>query len=367
MSTHDDQPVELEDIERQLRRALTLEAHRMTPTDRLDDILGAARQSGSTAPGGGPRRWLAPVAAAAAVALIAAGAWAVTQRTGDQLVPTPPASSGPSAPSATSAPTPSASASSAPPAATTSVAVPVYFVGSTGSKKPTLKLFREFRATAVPAHPTDSQKAKAALTLAIQAQPTGNPDGYVQVWSGQRVDHVTVTPTAITVALASSGPSGEDAATQRLAVQQLVWTAQAAVGKGPIPVRFTVADGSSALFGRFPTSASYNRPGPDLLYQDLAPVWVTSPTRDQVYASSTPVVVQGQAIVFEGTVAWSLTRGSATVRSGSAMASVGAPAQGSYAIPLGTLSPGAYTVRVWETSMADGSVAAQRSVTFTVR
>ena len=110
-------------------------------------------------------------------------------------------------------------------------------------------------------------------------------------------------------------------------MQELVWTAQAAVGKGTIPVRFTVSDGSSALFGRFPTAQTYSRPGTDQLWKDLAPIWVTAPGRDQVLPAAKPVVVQGQAIVFEATVSWDLKRGSSTVKTGHTMASVGAPSR----------------------------------------
>lgn len=377
----DYEPGEFDRVERQLRHALAVEASRIQPADRLDEVLRTAHEAGPASDGTRPRRWLGPVSIAATVALIAGGAWAATHRSGDQLVPSPPASSapGPSAttgqptgsstsPSATTtgAPT-SGGATLAPPAGLTPTSLPVYFVGPIGDRKGTDKLFREFLPGSLPRGASAAQRAKAALALAVGGYPGGSSPGYLRPWAGQTVGDVTVTDRTITVALANGGASGLSAEPQRLAVQELVWTAQAAVGKGTIPVRFTVADGSGALFGRFPTSQAYNRPGKDQLFQDLAPVWVTAPGRGQVLPASKPVRVQGQAIVFEAALSWELTRGQTQVKAGHTTATAGAPAQGSYTVDLGLLTPGDYSVRVFEVSMADGSVAAQQTVGFTVR
>ncbi|HEV7171927.1 Gmad2 immunoglobulin-like domain-containing protein [Pedococcus sp.] len=372
----DYEPGELDRMEGQLRHALAVEASRIHPADRIDEVLRTAHEAGPTSDGVRPRRWLGPVSVAATVALIAGGAWAATHRSADQLVPAPPASSGPGLSATTGQPTGSSTVSSgtptsgtptAPPAGLTTASLPVYFVGPIGDSKGTHKLFREFLPGALHRGASPAERAKAALVLAVDAYPGGSTAGYLQPWSGQTIADVTVTDRTITVALANGGASGLSAETQRLAVQELVWTAQAAVGKGTIPVRFAVADGSAALFGRFPTSRTYNRPGSDQLFQDLAPVWVTTPGRGQVLPVSKPVHVQGQAIVFEGAVSWQLTRGQTQVKAGHTTATAGAPAQGSYSVDLGLLTPGDYTVRVFEVSMADGSVAAQEAVGFTVR
>jgi hypothetical protein len=372
----DFEPGEFDRVERQLRQALTREAERIHPHQRLDTILHTAREVGA---GDGPshptRRWLVPVAAAAAVAVIAGGVW-WSQRP-DSAPPTPPASSGPSAtsPSVTSpavtgtqtSPPPSSSTSPTGPAATQSVTLPVYFVGPVGGSKPTYRLFREFLRGDVAQPATAEARASAALAMAMNAQPYSNTDGYLQPWSGTRVTSVSVTPSAITVGLSNAGASGFDTETQRIAVQELVWTAQAAVGKGTIPVHFSVADGSTALFGHFPVSKAYNRPPSDQYYTDLAPIWVTTPSRDQVVPASRPVVVTGQAIVFEATVAWQLKSGATVVKSGNTTASIGAPYQGTYSVTLGRLAPGTYSIRVYELSAADGSVAAEKVVSFSVR
>jgi hypothetical protein len=377
----DYEPGEFDRVERELRRALAEESSRITPGNRLNGILHEAHEAGPIGARGGSRarRWLMPLAAAAAVAAIAGGVWFSNQD--DAVTPSPPAHT-PTAtqpsPSLTSPPTsPPSSApsqtptSSAPsstgPVTTQAVSLPVYFVGPVGDAKPTYKLFREYVRASVPKTPTDDELAKAALTLAVNAQPYSNTDGYLQPWSGQTIGDVRVTPEAITVTLANRGAEGFTPEVQRLAVQELVWTAQAAVQKGNLPVRFEIAGGSTKLFGSISTDQTFSRPGKDELWKDLAPIWVTSPARDQVLPASKKVVVQGQAIVFEANVGWQLSRGRSEVKSGHAMASIGAPSQGSFSIDLGALKPGDYTIRVFEASPKDGSISAEKSVSFTVR
>jgi hypothetical protein len=372
----DFEPGEFDRIERQLRQALARDAAQVRPGDRLDAILHEAHEAGPvTAAGGGGRRWLTPVAAAAAVAAIVGGLWWSGQDDGTEPTPpvtTPSVTTGPTGGTSTpttgptTAPTTSSGTATAGPAQT--VTLPAYFVGPIGDDKPTYRLFREFLRGEVPAGAGDADKVEAAVALALNAQPFSNTDGYLQPWSGTRVTEVTVTSDAITVVLSGPGAEGFDAEVQRLAVQQLVWTAQAAVGKGTIPVRFQVADGSDRLFGSLPVDRSYNRPPSDRLYEDVAPIWVTSPTRDAVLPAGKAVVAKGLAIVFEANVSWQLERGTTQVGTGFETATVGAPSQGSYEIDLGTLPAGDYTLRVFAMSMEDGDkVAAEDSVSFTVK
>lgn len=386
----DFEPGEFDRIERELRRTLTQEAGRVRPAERLDTILHEARTAGPvTATGGtGVRRWLVPAAAAAVVAAIAGGVWVSNQD--PSVAPGPPAGSPSSTAPAptgtasgtasatdqpTTAPSTSGASTSGPstsgpttsgPAATT-VALPAYFVGPIGDSVPTYKLFREFVRTPLRAGATDVDKVVAALGLAVNAQPYSNTDGYLQPWSGTTVTAATVTADAIEVRLGGPGAEGFTPEIQRLAVQQLVWTAQAAVGRGNLPVRFEIEGGGTKLFGSIATDQAFTRPSADESWRDLAPVWITSPTRDQVLPSAATVKVAGEATVFEATVSWELRRGTTLVTRGNAMATLGAPGRGTYSFDLGTLSPGTYTVKVYEASAKDGSVAAEDSVTFTVK
>jgi Immunoglobulin-like domain of bacterial spore germination len=343
------------DFERQLRESLHRDAERVSPRDRRTEILAMVHDDTQIAQPA--RRRFIPLAAAVSVALIGAIIWGVSNTGGGQ--PVQPAAS-------------STSSSSASPSATTGataqVALPAYFVGATSGTGDRFGLYREFVKTTVPVGATPAQKARAAVAVAMNAQPFTNFEPYIQPWSGQSVKDVTMTPSLITITLSGSSASGFTSEQTKLAVQELVWTAQAAVGQGTIPVKFVVADGSSTLFGTYPTAQTYNRPTKDLQYQDLAPIWITAPERGHVYKAGTSVVVTGESCAFEATTQWQLKKGGAVVRSGSTMASSGCPLRGTWKVDLGPLAAGDYTFRMYEVSMKDGKgIVAETSKPFTVR
>ena len=175
-------------------------------------------------------------------------------------------------------------------------------------------------------------------------------------------------PGLITVTLSGPGAKAFTTEQTKLAVQGLVWTAQAAIGQGPVPVKFAVADGSTRLFGAYPTARTYNRPAKALQYQDLAPIWITSPVREQVFPARAPVVAKGESCAFEANTQWQLKKGAATIKSGFTTASSGCPTRGTWEVKLGVLAPGDYVFRMYELSMEDGRrVMADSSKPFTVR
>ena len=348
------------DIERQLRESLRRHAERITPRERRTEILAMVHEQTETSEP--RRRWLIPVAAAASVALIGAIAWGVANTGTQQVAPagTPTAST-----TATSSTTATATPNA--PAATTHVALPAYFVGASSGAGDTFGLYREFVRTAVPAGATPAQKAKAAVAVAMNAQPFTNVEPYVQPWSGTTVKDLKLTPNLITITLSGPGASGFTPAQTKLAVQELVWTAQAAIGQGTIPVKFVVADGSPKLFGTYATNKTFNRPTKEQQYEDLAPIWILSPERDKVFAAGAPVVANGESCAFEGTTQWELKKGGAVVKSGSTMASSGCPIRGTWQVDLGNLAPGSYMFRMFEVSMKEGqSLVAETSKPFTV-
>jgi hypothetical protein len=362
----DYEPGEFDQVERRLRQALARDAEQVRPSNRLDTILHEAREVGPvTATGGsGTRHWVLPLAAAAAVAAIIGGVWWSGQDDGSTV--TPPATHGPSVSSSAPTTASTGSPTTSAPSATEAVSLPVYFVGPVGGDTTKYRLFREFLRATIPVGGGAANRVEAALGLAMNAQPFSNTDGYLQPWSGTRVTTASVTPEAIEVELSGPGAGGFDAETQRLAVQEIVWTAQAA-SQTSLLVRIRVADGSTTLFGSISTDQDFTRPPSDRLYEDVAPIWVTAPTRDQVLPAAKPVVVKGLAIVFEATVNWQLDRGTTQVSTGHATASIGAPMQGAYSFSLGRLAAGDYTIRVRELSAQDGSVSAEKAVSFTVR
>ncbi|HYO17630.1 MAG TPA: hypothetical protein VES02_03060, partial [Dermatophilaceae bacterium] len=328
-----------DDLERRLREALHREADRITPHERRTEILAMTQQERQNV--GPTRRWLVPAAAAAAVTLIGAGIWGVSNTGGSQQArpavtstsTTAPTNAPTGAPTAATVPAPNPSTAGTggvAGATATRVVLPAYFVGANSTTGATFGLYREFIRTAVPVGATQAQKAKAAVAVAMNAAPLATVEPYLQPWSGTTVTNVTVTPSRITITLSGPGASGFTPAQTRLAVQQLVWTAQAAYGKGNIPVKFSIASGETKLFGTYPTSQTYNRPAPSLQYEVLAPIWITSPVRGQVFAAdllSSPrqkaMKASGQSCAFEGTTQWQLKRGGTTVKSGFTTASSG--------------------------------------------
>ena len=348
------------DFERQLRESLRRDADRISPRDKRTEILAMVHDTQVTQH---TRRWVIPLAAAASVALIGAIAWGASTLGGQ-----PVGQQAPVAPAASSSSSPSAASSSPATGATSPVALPAYFVGASSGTGDRFGLYREFVKASVPVGTTPAQKAKAALAVAMNAQAFTNLEPYIQPWSGTSVKDVTMTPNLITITLSGSGASGFTKEQTKLAVQELVWTAQAAVGQGTIPVKFIITDGSSTLFGTYPTSQTYNRPAKDLQYQDLAPIWITAPDRGHVYKAGASVVVTGESCAFEATTQWQLKKSGTAVRSGTTTASSGCPTRGTWTVNLGALASGDYTFRMFEISMQDGKgIVAETSKPFTVR
>jgi Immunoglobulin-like domain of bacterial spore germination/Sporulation and spore germination len=406
------------DLERRLRRALHEDASSITPSDRSRAIqaLAAEGRTGSA----GRSRWLAPVASAAAVAVVATLAWGATgvlrRPGGDRAaavaasstpVPVANATADPSAPDPSApdpsapgvvapAPSPISSApsvlplptgpsSSAPTVsgtstvtATTSPAqvpgavatLPVYLLGSVGNEGSGRRygLFRQFVSATVAGDATAAQKAQAALSAAVESRTGGGASPYLRPWGETTVEQVTLSDHLLTIDLSGGGSADVPAEQSRLAVQQLVWTATAAVGDAGLPVRFRVAGGATTtLFGTYPTGSTYSRPAADASYQDLAPIWVERPATGTTVATDGAVVASGTAAVFEGNLQWRLSRSGAEVTKGFATASTGAPGRGTWTVDLGRLPAGTYTFSAVANSAEDGRVQARDESTFSVR
>jgi hypothetical protein len=383
-----------DELEARLRDALHARAGQAAPGYRLDAILeeaGTADGTGRALAG----RWLIGLAAAACVVALALMVPGLLGGSGPDVSPAVPAATPTTAaptPEPTASPTGEATATDAPTDAPTAgptaqptaeptvadeppvqggrlAALPVYLVAHIGDDLRMVRLYREWVNHVDVPHDADVEtRVRGAVELALAASAP-NTDGYLQTWQGVTVEDVAVTDSRITLTLSGPGPRDVDDETARISVQQLVWTAQGAVGRGPVPVRFSVADGSGAMFGRLATDRDYNRPSSDRYYEDLAPIWVNSPTRGEV-VDGADVLVTGEATVFEGAFQWELLDDSdgSVVDSGSGQASAGGPARGTYEIRLGDLGRGDYAIRVFELSMEDGvTVSAERTIPFTVR
>lgn len=362
-----------DELEQRLREVLHQEANRINPHERRTEILAMAQHKNQqNAQNAEPaRRWLIPVATAASVALIGAVVWGVSNTGGSQQATPAVSATSTTAPSVAAEPVPSPSpagtANGSVAGATTQMALPAYFVGANSVGGTKFGLYREFVRSAVPAGATAAQKARAAVAVAMSAQPFTSAASYLRPWTGTSVTNVAVTPSRIAITLSGPGASGLTAAQSKLAVQQLVWTAQAAIGQGSTPVKFILADGSPKLLGSYPTAATYNRPATDLQFEVLAPIWITTPARSQVFPAGAPVTAAGQSCAFEGTTQWELKKSGTVVKSGFTTASSGCPTRGTWQVKLGALAAGSYTFRMYEPSMESGSVVAETSKPFTVR
>lgn len=380
MSADDD----LDRTGHRLRRALHDAADEVEPGERLDAILRRAHEPAlyGVPVEPSPRRSRYSVVAAAAAALVvAAGVAGAVEHLpraavpGNLAVRTP----GPlaTAPTWPANPTGPVLPSGAGPSATTmpiqeptdvGQALPVYYVARESGAGSARVLAREFFRTDAP--PGDSIEAltkRTGLAFAVTnllslgegalSRPTGSGEG-------GSVNGVALTGDGITVTVTGPTPALPTETERRALLAAWVYTAQAAVGRGDLPVRFVVTDGAKTLFGSLPVSSSWRRAD---LGVRLAAIWVDVPGRGQALPPGRPVTVKGIASVFEGALAWRVTTGAgAVVASGTTTAASGAPERAAYAFTVPALPVGAYTVAVTAAGAKDGALVAQRSMDFTV-
>lgn len=179
--------------------------------------------------------------------------------------------------------------------------VPVYFVGDTPAGP---RLYRELNA--------GNRLDQSAETFALNAAMAGDaldPD-YRSPWpEGSAVEgYLMATESPIRLNLVGDvhdRPDGMTAADARLAVEQVVRTAQAVFDNGRLPVRFLVDNQPTDQVLGLPASDPINvRPDLDV----LAHVSLTTPSEGQVVDNDGGLVVEGMANSFEGTVVIRLQR-----------------------------------------------------------
>jgi hypothetical protein len=223
----------------QLRRLLSDAVSDIEPHDRLAQIRDSVRSDPKVVPMSRPRSWMAVVGVAAAVAVIGGVAFAAGALQGNNDDHTP-VGTGPSSrhsttpvtPPTSSAPTTPTSSGTTAPAGTKAYAV--YYVGDDPTGKPVL--FREFHSGA-------AATSNADLAVADLATLPLDPD-YRTPWHPGDLTSITLDSGAdvIDVALGTASlhdrPAGMSAAYARAAIQQVIYTAQAAFGKR-LGVQFT--------------------------------------------------------------------------------------------------------------------------------
>lgn len=271
-----------------------------------DEALDSIRNRTKVTPMSTRRPWLFAVsgAAVATAAVITAIAMAGGSLTGTTDDPGPvgqsstPAEPTPTEDSAEPSPTPSEPSE---PAA--SQVVPVYFVGDTPQGP---RLYREFQTDQEGVDPI---YYAAAATVAGRAD---DPD-YRTLWpSGAEVTQVAFDGTdQIDVSISGvprelpAGMSDEEAG---LAVQQVVYSVQAALGQGRVGVQLLLdGERSDQVLGQPTSEPLTNAP----VLETLSLMSITSPTEGEVVSGQ--FEASGVNNGFEATVAWKVLRGDEVV------------------------------------------------------
>jgi len=249
----------MNDDDDQLRRLLSDAVSDIEPRDRLAEIRASVHPDPQVVPMSRPRPWLyalsGAVASAAVIGVIAYTTTALSgPDDGSNGLGAGPAhtrhtSAAVSTATATDPATPPSSPTTSPPQTTTGAqAYAVYYVGANAAGRPVL--YREWhRGPRLPAA-DPSGKGGDVLTEAVHdalASLPLDPD-YRTPWHAlATLDHASYETTGadgtLQIALKDTGiadrPTSMSPAEAKAAVQQLVYTAQAAVGKRA-PVVFTV-------------------------------------------------------------------------------------------------------------------------------
>jgi hypothetical protein len=191
-----------------------------------------------------------------------------------------------------------------------SATLPAYFVRDTPQG---LRLTREFSTVA-----GDVEPAKDAVTLAVWGQAL-DPD-YRTLWpEGSRALTVSASGDVITVDLTgddlSDRPGGMSQEEAELAVQQVVYTAQAVVQQGRIPVQITLNGAATDQVLGLPASEPFSNASEN---DTLALVGISSLSEGETVRDR--FVVSGVANSFEATVPWEVRQGNKVVAKGSATA-----------------------------------------------
>jgi len=223
--------------------------------------------------------------------------------------------------------------------------VPVYYVGATPTG---LRLFREF-------HPTEVAEGGvlSASTEEVLSSEPFDPD-YSSLWSDLEVSaSSTLSGGGATIGLTSptplaSRPTGMSAGKAELAVQQLVYSATAALQRN-ITVKFEIDDQATDTLLGVDVSGGTGR---DDEATTLAAVWVTDP-QDGDEAGST-FTVEGQGTFLEANVSWQLLDPSGSVVKDGFATAEQCCVMSPYAFEVKNVSPGDYVLRVYSADVSGG-------------
>lgn len=316
-----------------LRRLLHDAVDHVEPGNGLDAIRARTKETTMSA-----RPWIFGVGGAVLATAATITAVALVGNVGNPSADDPGVANTPNgqvseSADATSEPSPTPTETdSAPPSG--EAAVPVYWVGDTPQG---LRLYREFQRDAVAGEPL-----VAAVTTAVEGSPD-DPD-YRSGWpEGAGVAGASYDGDLITVDLSGDlrdRPAGMSEDQAAIAVEQLIYTAQAAVGEGRLPVQLLIdGERTDQVLG---IPASEPLANGDQL-STLALVNITSPAEGETVSGS--IEASGVASSFEATVPIEIRRGDEVV------VSTFATAEGfmdrlypwTTTVDISKLAPGEYT------------------------
>lgn len=229
-------------------------------------------------------------------------------------------------------------------------AVPVYYAGDTARG---LGLYREFLSGDDP-----SQPVLAALTHAVEGDPL-DPD-YRSLWpDGADINEVGVGAKVLTVnidGVPADRPAGMSEREAELAVQQVVYTAQAAHGRGRIPVMLEInhKGPSTTVLGVDTSEWLPNAP----VTETLSLMNITAP-REGVEVSG-GFTATGVNNGFEAWVGWQvLDAEGKVVTDGFGMAKGSSQVNRLFPwrveVDLGGIAPGTYTFRAYNDDPTGGA------------
>ncbi len=305
----------------QIRELLTDAVSDVEPTHRLGEIL--ARTAGPTR----RSRWqLAGGAVLATAAAVAVAVVVSTLRGTESAAPDP---------------------ASDPTTAVETRAVPAYYIGETPGGQ---RLFREF---------ADVDASIPQLDAALNLLENGalDPD-YSTAWAPDSFAGAAVQDDIIYVDLADESlhdrPQGMSKQQAALALDQVIYTVQGAVGQGRVPVQFRLnGNPINEVYGEFTSEPLGNRPQFDV----LALVNISDPAEESVVSDR--FLAEGVASSYEATVPWQIRDvNGIVVVDGFATAEgwMGGLWPWQAEIDVSTLQPGRYT---FVAMTADGSGGAE--------
>jgi hypothetical protein len=294
-----------------LARLIREAADQVQPTHALDAIRARTVTSPKESAMSIARTWIfGGLGGAVATGAVIGGVYFVTTN-GDHDPVTP----GPAdTPSHSASPTPTDSVSTSPsqtPAASQKFAAAVYWAGDTPSGE---RLYREFqRIELSPGEPAHGVNAKlgAAVTAALSGMPLDRD--YRRLWLEGTGATATYNGDVVTIDVHTPDKAGWDAhglqhgmtaEDGRLAVQQLIYTAQAALGQGRVPVQFLLnGDRTTTILGQ-PASEPLSA---DPVLETLSHVNISTPAEGDEVTGDT-LEVTGVANSFEANVVVKLQR-----------------------------------------------------------